>query len=195
MPGKRYKIILADPPWSYRDKALAGNRGAGCKYRTQDIDWLKSLPIDKIADTNSALFLWVTMPQLPNAFELIGSWGFTFKTVAFTWVKRNKKADSWFFGLGSYTRANAELCLLAVKGKLKRINAGVPSIVDTRIEEHSKKPGVVHERIVQLLGDLPRIELFARQTVKGWDCLGNELDGKDIRQGLEEIIRDNILNV
>src|SRR6056300_8304 len=174
-PDKKYNIIYADPAWSYKDKALAGNRGAGWKYPTQSADLLNSLPVKKIADKNCILFLWVTMPKLNACFELIKEWGFEYKTCAFTWVKKNKKSDSWFMGMGNWTRANSEICLLATKGKPKRINAGVRSVVDTRIERHSKKPDCVRDRIVDLCGDLPRIELFARQRNNGWDAWGNEV--------------------
>jgi len=174
-PDKKYQIIYADPPWSYRDKARAGKRGASFKYLTQDAVWIKGLPVRDIADDNCALFLWVTMPKLNECFSLIDAWGFKYKTCAFTWVKKNKKSDSWFWGMGSWTRANAEICLLATKGKPKRINAGVHSVIDTRIEGHSKKPDIVRYKIVELLGDLPRIELFARQDVDGWDSWGNEV--------------------
>lgn len=89
-PTKKYQIIYADPPWSYRDKALAGNRGAGCKYPTQSREWLETLNVKDIADDNCILFLWVTMPKLNECFSLIEAWGFTYKTVAFTWIKKNK---------------------------------------------------------------------------------------------------------
>ena len=174
-PNKKYQIIYADPPWSYRDKALAGNRGAGCKYQVQEKDCIDNLPVSEIADKDCILFLWVTMPKLNECWELIEKWGFEYKTVAFTWVKRNKKKNSWFWGMGSWTRANAELCLIATKGKPKRITAGVHSVIDTPIEEHSKKPNEVKRRIVELVGDLPRIELFARQKTDGWDVWGNEV--------------------
>ena len=174
-PDKKYNIIYADPPWSYRDKALAGNRGACCKYPVQSQGWLNSLPVQDIADKDCVLVLWVTMPKLDECFGLIKAWGFEYKTCAFTWVKRNKKALSWFMGMGRWTRANAELCLLATKGNPKRMNAGVRSIIDAPREEHSKKPNQVRDRIVTLLGDLPRIELFARRRAAGWDCWGNEI--------------------
>lgn len=174
-PDKQYDIIYADPPWSYRDKALSGKRGACCKYEVQDVKWISELPVSKIAKDDSVLFLWVTMPKLPECFEVINSWGFTYKTVAFTWVKKNKITDSWFMGMGNWTRANAELCLLATKGRPKRINSGVRSIIDSPIEHHSKKPNEVRTRIVDLMGDLPRIELFAREVVPGWDAWGNEV--------------------
>lgn len=174
-PNKKYQIIYADPPWSYRDKALTGNRGAGCKYQVQTSDYLNNLPVKEIAGKDCVLFLWVTMPKLNECFDLINAWGFEYKTCAFTWVKRNKKTPSWFWGMGRWTRANAELCLLATKGKPKRVSAGVHSVISKPIEQHSKKPDVVRKRIVELVGDLPRIELFARQKVCGWDCWGNEV--------------------
>lgn len=174
-PNKKYNIIYADPPWSYRDKALAGNRGAGCKYPTQSKEWIDELPVADIAADDCMLFLWVTMPKLNECWDLISKWGFEYKTAAFTWVKKNKKSDSWFWGMGNFTRANAEICLLATKGKPKRVSAAVHSVVDTPIERHSKKPDVVRERIVELCGDLPRIELFAREATPGWDVWGNEV--------------------
>lgn len=149
---KKYKIIYADPPWSYKDKALAGNRGASCKYDVMDCKDIAKFKIENIADKDCVLFMWVTMPKLNECFELIKSWGFEYKTVAFTWIKLNKKSSTLFMGMGRYTRANAELCLLATKGKPKRINAGVHSVVMTPIEYHSKKPNEVRERIVKLMG-------------------------------------------
>ncbi len=137
---------------------------------------IKALPVSGIADTDCTLFLWATMPMLPEALGLINAWGFEYKTVGFTWVKRNKKKPTWFWGMGYWTRANAELCLIATKGKPKRINKGVHSVIDTRIEKHSKKPDIVRDKIVGLMGDLPRIELFARQAVEGWDAWGNEVE-------------------
>lgn len=174
-PPKKYKVIYADPPWSYRDKGAAGKRGACFKYPTQDTAWIASLPVASIADRDCALFLWVTLPKLNECFDVIRAWGFEYKTCAFTWVKRNKKSPSWFWGMGRWTRANAELCLLATKGSPKRLSAGVHSIIDTPIERHSKKPDDARERIVALLGDVPRIELFARERAKGWDSWGNEV--------------------
>lgn len=173
--GRKYKIIYADPPWSYRDKALAGNRGACCKYPTQSKTWIEDLPVESIAAKDCVLFLWVTMPKLDECFDLIKKWGFTYKTCAFTWVKRNKKASSWFWGMGRWTRANAEVCLIATRGKPKRVDAGVHSVIDTPIEGHSKKPDEVRDRIVKLLGNKKRIELFARQKTSGWDVWGNEV--------------------
>ena len=107
---------------------------------------------------------------------MIDAWGFTYKTVAFCWVKQNRQSSSLFWGMGHWTRANAELCLLATKGSPKRQSAGVHQIVMTPIEGHSKKPDIVRDKIISLAGDVPRIELFARQTTPGWDVWGNEVD-------------------
>jgi len=181
MPNKKYDIIYADCPWQYDDKALAGNRGAGCKYDVQSVDWLKSLRVKEIASDNSALFFWVTMPQLNNAIEVMNAWGFAFKTNAFTWVKMNKVAtDTLFWGMGRWTRSNAELCLLGTRGKPQRESAGVHSVIMSPIGAHSEKPQEARDRIIQLCGDKPRIELFSRNRVDGWDAWGNQVDSDNI---------------
>ena len=113
------------------------------------------MPVADLAAPDSALFLWATFPQLPEALRLIEAWGFTYKSVAFVWLKKNKKADSWFYGLGFWTRGNAEICLLATKGH--------------------PKPDEARAKIISLMGDLPRVELFARQTPPGWAVWGNEV--------------------
>lgn len=174
---KKYDIIYADPPWAYRvytnkDKG----RTAESHYLTMSKQDIQNLPIPKISNKNSVLFLWVTAPCLQEGLELIKAWGFTYKTVAFTWVKKCKKSDKIFFGMGCYTRSNAEFCLIATKGKtLERKSHSISSIIFSHVEEHSKKPGETRERIVELFGDKPRIELFARQYADGWDCWGNEV--------------------
>lgn len=171
----KYNIIYADPPWQYKAWVDKGEGIASRHYDTMGSDDIKKLSVDNLAANDCALFMWATYPCLPEALDVIKAWGFTYKTVAFTWVKRNKKNGNFFFGLGHWTRANAEICLLATKGKPKRISNKVFQIVDTPLQEHSKKPDVVRERIVELMGDLPRIELFARQRVSGWDAWGDEV--------------------
>jgi len=187
-PNKKYNIIYADPPWSYKVWSNKGNgRSAESHYRTMNKNDIQRLPVSNLCDNDCVLFLWVTAPCLQEGSELIEHWGFKYKTIGFTWIKKNKIADSLFWGMGYWTRANAELCLLATRGKPKRISAKVHSVVNTRIEEHSKKPQEVRNRIVQLMGDLPRIELFARppkdrlfenESFKGWDVWGNEVDNE-----------------
>lgn len=135
-----------------------------------------NLPVEKIASKDCILFMWMTFPTLQESLKVIDSWGFKYKTVAFVWIKQNKKAPTLFWGLGFWTRANAEICILATKGNPKRISAKVHQVIISPVEEHSKKPDETRKRIVELVGDLPRIELFARSKTKGWDVWGNEVD-------------------
>lgn len=174
---KKYSIIYADPPWHYRTYSKKGKgRSADSHYPTMDIEDIKALPIREIAAKDCALFMWLTFPCMKEALEVIQAWGFEYKTVAFVWIKQNRKSDSLFWGMGYWTRANAELCVLATKGHPKRANTGVHQVIVTHIEEHSKKPNEARERIVRLMGALPRIELFARQRPEGWDVWGNEVE-------------------
>lgn len=190
--GKKYKIIYADPPWQYRVYSKKGQgRSAENHYHTMNIKDIMALPVDKIADKDCILFLWITFPCLKEGIEVMERWGFKYKTCGFNWVKRNKKKNTYFIGLGFWTRSNSEVCLIGTKGQPKRVSKSVSQICDARIMEHSKKPAKIRERIVELCGELPRIELFARDKVKGWDSLGDEIDGKDIREALREVIENN----
>lgn len=184
----RYKIIYADPPWKYRTYTERGaNKSPERHYHTMNIKDIQSLPVGDIADDDCILFLWVTFPRLAEGIETIRKWGFTYKTCGFVWVKKNKKKDSYFTGLGFWTRANAELCLIATKGHPKRVSKKVKQICDARIMEHSRKPDEIRNRIVELCGDIYRIELFARQKVSGWDAVGDEIDGMDIREAIQKV--------
>ncbi|MEQ2382905.1 MT-A70 family methyltransferase [Lachnospiraceae bacterium CLA-AA-H58] len=168
-----YQIIYADPPWRYDQKGLQG--AAEKHYSTMSLEDICKLPVGSISAKDSILFLWATFPQLPAALRVISAWGFKYKTVAFLWLKKNRKADSWFFGLGFWTRGNAEVCLLATRGHPKRQSSKIHQFIISPIEAHSKKPDIVRDKIVELAGDVPRIELFARQTTPGWDVWGNEV--------------------
>lgn len=171
--NKKYNIIYADPPWSYKDKKCNGN--CESHYKTMNIEDICNLPIKNIADKDCVLFLWVTYPMLNEGLKLIEEWGFKYKTIGFQWIKQNKSGKGFFFWLGRWTRGNSECCLIAVKGKPKRISNSVSQLVFSPLQEHSKKPDIVREKIVELIGDKPRIELFARQSVEGWDCWGNKV--------------------
>ena len=181
----KFSIIYADPPWN----GLGWNNGSGKKcpalhYSVMDGDDIARLPIQDIAADNCALFLWVTFPNLPLGLRVLESWGFRYATQAFTWVKKTKHGK-WFWGCGNYTRANSELCLLGIRGKMTRKSASVLSVVDAPVGPHSEKPPEVRDKIVQLFGDLPRVELFARQSFPGWTALGNEIDGKGMAESLK----------
>ena len=174
---KKYSIIYADPPWAYRTYSKKGQgRSAESHYPTMCIEDIKALPVGELAAKDCALFLWITFPCLCEALEVLTAWGFSYKTVAFVWVKQNRRNDDLFTGMGYWTRANAEICILATKGHPKRVDAGVRQVILSHIEEHSKKPDEARERIVRLMGDLPRVELFARQSPEGWDVWGNEVE-------------------
>ena len=176
LPNKKYNIIYADPPWSYDDPSK--HRGGALRYyETMSIEDIARLPIQDITEENAILFMWTTFPKIFETEEVINSWGFTYKTNAFTWVKKNKvSTDTNFWGMGRWTRANSELCLLATKGKPQRVSSSVQQVVLENIREHSRKPDCVRDRIVELCGDLPRIELFAREETAGWDIWGNEVE-------------------
>lgn len=175
---KKYNIIYADPPWTYKVWSKKGKgRSAESHYHCMTKEEIQNLPVKNICTDDAVLFLWVTYPCLLEGIELIEKWGFTYKTCGFSWVKMNKKKNTPFVGMGYYTRANNEICLLATKGKsLKRINRNVEQVILSPIREHSRKPDEIRERIVNLFGDLPRVELFARNTTDGWDVWGNEVE-------------------
>ena len=176
-PKKKYKIIYADPPYYFKTYSKKGeDRGAVNHYDCMQIDDIYNLPVSSISDDNCCLFLWVISPLLEQGFEVIKKWGFKYKTVGFTWVKTNIwETGSYFTGMGYWTRANPEICLLATKGHPKRISKKVKQLIFSPRQAHSKKPDCVRDRIVELVGDIPRIELFARNKYKGWDSWGNEI--------------------
>ena len=174
---KKYKIIYADPPWTYlsdrtEKRGLIGL--AQQHYNTMSMAELKKLPVSDIADDDCMLFLWITAPKMNEVFELIKSWGFEYKTFAFNWIKTTNKGKPRC-GLGWYTRSSSEFVLLARKGKFKRRSASVRQAIFSPLKRHSQKPAEVRDRIIQLCGDLPRIELFAREKTPGWDYWGNEI--------------------
>ena len=174
---KKYSVIVADPPWSYRVWSKKGaNRSAESHYPTMRMEDIKALPVAELADKDCALFLWITFPMLREAWSVMDAWGFTFKTVAFVWVKLNRQVDTLFTGMGYWTRANAEICLLATRGHPKRQARNVHQVIISHVEKHSKKPDEARRRIELLMGDVARVELFARQHPPGWDVWGNEVD-------------------
>lgn len=176
MPGK-YKIILADPPWAHNDKAAAGERGAGFKYSLMDQGALMGMRayIDSLAAEDCLLALWHVAPMPQETLDLVRAWGFKLKTMkGFTWHKVTKHGKD-FLGMGNWSRCNTEDCLFAVRGRPKRISASVRQFIEAEIREHSRKPDEARDRLVELMGDVPRIELFARQRVAGWDAMGDEL--------------------
>jgi site-specific DNA-methyltransferase (adenine-specific) len=180
-----YQVIYADPPWSYRDKCKAGRRGVEFKYPTLSHNDIAALPVEELSANDALLFLWVTWPMLFEAQRVIRAWGFEYKTLAWVWVKLSQKGKRYHWGMGNWTRANSEPCLLAVKGRPHRISASVLSIIEAPVRAHSQKPNEAYGLIERLVGDVPRVELFARQKWPGWHSWGNEVDSDiDLLKGV-----------
>lgn len=180
---KKYSVILADPPWQYKDALNCGKRGAVHKYGVLSLKMLCDLNIQSICKDDCVLFLWATFPLLPDALKVMDAWGFKYKTGGFTWAKTSlKSSEQFLMGLGHYTRQNAEPCLLGVRGnRLERKDKGIHSLVVSPRLVHSKKPPEVRKRIDRLYGkDVSKIELFARDKEDGWDATGLEFDGVNI---------------
>ena len=173
---KKYNIIYADPPWKFNFHKRHGlsDKAKARLYPTMNDDDIINLPVKDLADDNCILFLWVMDSEIPLALRVVDSWGFKYKTVAFTWIKTTK--NTYHFGGGNWTRSNPEQCLLATRGKIRRLSASVRKLIISPLREHSRKPDEVRNRIVMLVGDLPRIELFAREKAEGWDVWGNEVE-------------------
>lgn len=199
----KFNIIYADPPWrfsnwSMRELAERGEKWARrmgkSPYNVMDLEDIMSLPVEDIAEKDCVLFLWATLPMIDKALKVIEAWGFTYKATAFVWAKLNPKGVGWWFGLGYWTRANAEICLLATRGRPKRVNNKVSQLVVSPRREHSRKPDEVRDRIVQLMGDLPRVELFASEYTPGWLCLGDKVTGRDIQEDLRALTGRAILS-
>jgi len=177
---KKYQIIYADPPWSYKVWSEDKKNAQGCAkryYQTMRIEDICKLPIQSIADKDCKLFLWATPPCLQEAIQVIKAWGFEYKTIAFCWVKTNPKSGTPFYGIGHWTASNCELVLAGMikGGRLNR--QGCVSQIDMSPRGlHSTKPTGIKDKIVKLCGEIPRIELFARQKTEGWDVWGNEVE-------------------
>lgn len=180
-PTGAYAAICADPPWHFRTYSRKGRgRCADAHYDVMDLAAIKRLQVADLAAPDCALFLWAVDPMLPQALEVIAAWGFTFKTVAFTWAKLKPgrspasmiEAD-FFTGLGYWTRANPELCLLATRGRPQRIRRDVPRLLVAARREHSRKPDEAYARIERLVPG-PYLELFSRSSRPGWQAIGQE---------------------
>ena len=192
LPEKKYQVIYADPPWDYGgkmqyDKTTIKDENVGFekkiflssasfKYPTVKLKQLKELDVNSIAADDCILFMWTTGPQMANSIELGEAWGFEYKTVGFVWLKPKRAGDGYVLGMGYWTRSNVEICLIATKGKPRRKSKTVSQLIFSPREKHSKKPDITRDLIVELMGDLPRLEMFARESTPGWDVWGNEVN-------------------
>ena len=187
---KKYQIIYADPPWSFSNGLRTSkkdengkylfykpNTTVGKKYQTQSGEWIRNLNVSAISDDNAILFMWTTDSHLPLALEVVKSWGFTYRTIGFIWNKKEKSGKQVCY-MGIWTMKGSEICLLATKGKIhnKIQSHKVRQLTEAVRREHSQKPDIIKDKIIELMGDLPRIELFAREKTEGWDVWGNEVE-------------------
>lgn len=170
----QYKVILADPPWSWKAWGKKGEKKSAKKHYSvmEPVD-LCGLPVADRAASDAVLFMWCISSMLDDALRLVDAWGFAYKTAGFVWIKTNRQSGSLFWGLGYHTRQNAELCLLATRGKPKRLSGGVHQVIMSPRREHSRKPDEIYERIEALYPG-PYLEMFSRTDRDGWDAWGDE---------------------
>ncbi len=179
LAGRRYGAICADPPWRFQTWSEKNQtRAATQHYQVMPLDDVCGLPVRDLAAPDCALFLWAVNPMLPQALRVMESWGFEYKTVAFTWAKTTTKTDrswapKWHLGLGYWTRANTEVCLLGTRGNPKRKSRAVRQLLIAPRREHSRKPDEFFADVERLVSG-PYLDLFSRQQRPAWDSWGNE---------------------
>lgn len=174
LPAGPFGCILADPPWTFRTWSAKGDgRSARRHYQTLTLEQIKALPVASVAARDCLLLLWSLNSMIPQALEVITAWGFTLKTVGFTWAKQTRRGR-WHVGTGYWTRQNTERVLLASRGKPKRLSAGVRELIVAPRSEHSRKPQEQYAEIEALVAG-PYLELFARQRQPGWTAWGDSL--------------------
>ena len=173
----KYDVILADPPWTFSVyNAAKSDRHVSHKYDLMTTEQICDMPIRSMTADNCALFLWATWPNILDAFEVITAWGFTYRTEAWTWIKAKRGGLGFHFGMGYYTRANTEPCLLAVKGAMPVVSHDIQALIYHPVMAHSRKPDDQYRKIEALYPNMRYLELFARRKREGWDSWGNEVD-------------------
>jgi N6-adenosine-specific RNA methylase IME4 len=166
LPKGPFRIIVADPPWQFEKRAKDPSQRGQVPYPTMTIEKIKALGVAEIAHEDSVLWLWTTNAHLPDAFEVIDAWGFTYKT-CLTWVK-NK------MGTGDWLRGQTEHCLLAVRGNPVVLLTNQATVLNAPVREHSEKPDEFY-RLIEELCPGTKVDLFARKTRDGWAAFGDEV--------------------
>jgi N6-adenosine-specific RNA methylase IME4 len=175
---KKYKLIYADPPWSFNNKKTGGSMKSGAEnqYNTMSLEDLKSLDVKSLCDDDCILVMWWVGSQPQEAIDLVKAWGFTIKNMnGFVWRKLTKNLLD-FFGMGFWTRAGSESAIIATKGKPKPASRSVRAVASCVVGKHSQKPSHFRNSCVELAGDVNRLEMFARESFDGWDVFGNEVN-------------------
>jgi N6-adenosine-specific RNA methylase IME4 len=185
---KKYQIILADPPWSYYNnkppcKVVKQPKTCGVNYyyKTMKLSDIKGLPIKNLCEDDCVLFLWATTPNIQEAFEVMKSWGFKYKTMI-TWEKTNNDCMGYWF------RVCTEHLLVGIRGKIKSFRSMVRTCYHSPRGKHSEKPKYFKDLINGLFPNKKKIELFARQKTEGWTSIGYDIDGMDIKESLDKLI-------
>jgi N6-adenosine-specific RNA methylase IME4 len=173
----RYRVILADPPWSYQNWTAAKHGAAVSVYKTMTLEDICALRVDQLAQDDAALFLWITGPKLTDGahIDVMRAWRFRPVTVALTWAKTYRDGSP-YCGLGFYTRSATEFCLLGIRGRMQKQSSSVRQLITAPRGAHSAKPDEQYERI-ETLFEGPYLEMFARRRRPGWAAMGNEAPG------------------
>lgn len=179
MAHKKYKLIYCDPPWRFNNKNTGGSMksSAEAKYNTMTIEDLKNLDVESLCDDDCVLIMWWvgSMPQ--EAIDLVNAWGFKLKNMnGFVWKKLTKRLLD-FFGMGFWTRAGSESAIIATRGKPKPASRSIRAVQSAVVGRHSEKPQKFRDLAVELVGDVPRLEMFSRGEFEGWDVFGNQCQG------------------
>ncbi len=221
--GKKFSVIVADPPWPFKDSLKMSDvkRGAQANYNTMTMQEIRELPVKEACNPDGAvLCLWVPGSLLQEGLDTMKAWGFDHKQI-YVWVKTKKidnlKKDlfktamnmvddfanktpkrqmlknftinlgsSLGFGMGRLFRQTHEVCLIGTRGKInsKLSNKSQRSVCFAENLRHSAKPEHLQDSLETMFPKTRKLELFARRLRPGWTCLGNEIDGKDIRDAL-----------
>lgn len=188
-----YQIVLADPPWLHTGSQTKW-AAAGKYYKCMPLDEICALPVKSIVAKKAALFLWATCPRMPDAVAAMAAWGFNYRGIAYIWVKTRQ--DGHPIGPQgippTFVKPVTELLLVGTTNRTGRpfpiLSYKQRQLVYAPRKEHSRKPAIFRDLIVELCGDRPRIELFATERAPGWDAIGDAIDGKDIRESLLELV-------
>jgi len=174
--GKKYKVILADPPWSFKNDKGSLSGLAADQYSVMSIKDIAALPVREVCQDDAALFMWISAPLMVEGKHLpiFEAWGFRPVTLPFVWVKSFGNGNP-YMGLGYYTRSGTEPCLLGIRGSCprKKDATSVRQVINAPRTRHSAKPPETYERIESLY-DGPYLELFARNRREGWASWGND---------------------
>jgi len=183
--NKKYQIVYADPPWDYGNRMFSSNKNDSQRaitraYETMKVEDITKLPIKNIINNDSVCFMWTTDAYIPCAIEIMTAWGFKYKTIAFTWIKKEKSGKQVCY-MGQWTMKGCEIVLLGTRGRMtqylksRKVRQLQSAIRDRK--KHSQKPQIIRDKIVEMFGDkLAKIELFAREKYEGWDVWGNEVE-------------------